>query len=116
MSVIPSSNDLFNSRDQLNLDTYDSNGNTLTSTQLSTQIFLPDTYDFEDRLIVRHKPDGSTINLSYDADGIRRQKTLLDGQPHRTRIPTRRPGSVLDHNEHGHSRTAKGVRRAMPIR
>ena len=55
--------------------TYDFNGNTTVSFGLTAQ---SDVYDFEDRLIIRHKPDGSTINLSYDADGLRRQKTLLD--------------------------------------
>ncbi len=63
----------FNSRDQLNSDTYDTNGNTTISSGVTNQ----DVYDFEDRLIVRQKPDGSTVNLAYDADGIRIQKTLL---------------------------------------
>lgn len=39
---------------------------------------MPDTYDFLDRLIVRHRADGVTIRLHYDADGIRIGKTLHD--------------------------------------
>lgn len=64
----------FNSRSWLSGDTYDANGNTT----LSVGISLPDVYDFEDHLIIRHKPDGSTVNLSYDADGILRQKTVFN--------------------------------------
>ncbi len=72
---LPSSTSSFNDRDWLNSDSYDTNGNTLTS--LLNSVSIPDVYDFEDRLIVRHKPDGSTVNHSYDADGILHQKTVL---------------------------------------
>ena len=72
---LPSSTSSFNDRDWLNSDGYDTNGNTLTS--LLNSVSIPDVYDFEDRLIVRHKPDGSTVNLSYDSDGILHQKTVL---------------------------------------
>lgn len=77
LSSLPSvqnQNSTFNVRDWLNSDSYDSNGNTTLSSGVTTQ----DIYDFEDRLIIRRKADGSTVNLSYDADGIRRQKTLLN--------------------------------------
>ncbi|MDD2764572.1 MAG: Ig-like domain-containing protein [Opitutaceae bacterium] len=74
VASVPSVVNTFTSRDWLNSDTYDANGNTTLSFGVTTQ----DIYDFEDRLIVRHKPDGSTINLSYDADGNRLQKTCLD--------------------------------------
>jgi RHS repeat-associated protein len=37
-----------------------------------------DVYDFENRLIVRTQPDGTQICVSYDADGNRFQKTILD--------------------------------------
>ncbi|MBI2513923.1 MAG: hypothetical protein HYV96_18285, partial [Opitutae bacterium] len=66
----------YNARDWLNTDTYDANGNTLTSTL--SNVPNADVYDFEDRLIIRRKPDGTTVNLSYDADGILRQKTLFN--------------------------------------
>jgi RHS repeat-associated protein len=66
----------FNSRDWLSGDNYDANGNTLTST--FSAVSVPDVYDFEDRLIIRRKADGSTVNLSYDADGIVRQKTVFN--------------------------------------
>jgi RHS repeat-associated protein len=72
---LPTSTSSFNARDWLNSDGYDPNGNTLTS--LLNSVSIPDVYDFEDRLIIRHKPDGSTVNLSYDADGILCQKTVL---------------------------------------
>ncbi|MBC8008956.1 MAG: hypothetical protein H7067_02530 [Burkholderiales bacterium] len=72
----------FNGRDQLSTDTYDANGNTQASPSLPASLTpsasAPDAYDFEDRLIVRTRPDGSTVNLSYDADGLRTRKTLLD--------------------------------------
>ncbi len=70
---VPSAFNSFNSRDWLSGDTYDANGNTTLSIGFS----VPDVYDFEDRLIIRRKPDGSTVNLSYDADGLLRQKTVL---------------------------------------
>ncbi|MBI2498331.1 MAG: hypothetical protein HYV75_10620, partial [Opitutae bacterium] len=74
ITALPATSQSFNSRDQLTSDSYDANGNTTLATGVTTQ----DIYDFEDRLIVRRNPDGSSINLSYDADGIRRQKTLLN--------------------------------------
>ncbi len=74
LSVPSVVNSVFDARDQLSTDTYDTNGNTLTSPSVSS----PDAYDFEDRLIVRHRPDGSTVNLNYDADGLRTRKTILD--------------------------------------
>ena len=85
LSAVPSAaNQTYNARDQLSTDTYDTNGNTKNSGLLAvhypllTTTSVPDVYDFEDRLIVRTRPDGATINLSYDADGVRIQKTILD--------------------------------------
>ena len=77
---VSSSANSFNSRDWLSGDTYDTNGNTLTSplTIYGLPLTVPDVYDFEDRLIVRYRPDGSSVNLGYDADGVRVQKTVLD--------------------------------------
>jgi RHS repeat-associated protein len=62
---------------------YDLNGNTTSG---SLHDLLPsatgtftDVYDFENRLILRRKSDGTQINISYDPDGNRVQKTILDG-------------------------------------
>ncbi len=73
ITSIGSTTSTFNNRDWLSGDTYDANGNTT----LSFNVPQPDVYDFEDHLIIRRKTDGTTVNLSYDADGILRQKTLL---------------------------------------
>lgn len=74
IAVVASATNAFNNRDWLSGDTYDANGNTTLTIGLSQ----PDVYDFEDHLIIRRKPDGSTVNLSYDADGLLRQKTVLN--------------------------------------
>ncbi len=74
----------YNARDWLNGDTYDANGNTVVGS-LSSLVSGPsslsgtDAYDFENRLIARTRADGSTVNISYDADGIRIAKSILDG-------------------------------------
>ncbi len=73
----------YNARDWLNSDTYDANGNTVIGGLSSlvsglSSLSGTDVYDFENRLIVRTRADGSTINLSYNADGIRTKKSLLD--------------------------------------
>lgn len=69
----------YNVRDWLNTDTYDANGNTLLGLLApGSSLPAPDVYDFEDRLIVRRKADGTTVNLAYDADGLRISKTLLN--------------------------------------
>jgi RHS repeat-associated protein len=67
--------DAYNNRDLLNSDT---NGNTTVGGVGDPGLNGTDTYDFEDRLIYRLKADASSIATSYDADGIRRQKVLLD--------------------------------------
>lgn len=71
---VPSVVNTFNTRDWLNADIYDVNGNTTVSPGMTMQ----DVYDFENRLILRTRPDGTQVNLAYDADGNRIQKTLLD--------------------------------------
>ncbi|GAB5562177.1 MAG: hypothetical protein SynsKO_38240 [Synoicihabitans sp.] len=80
VAVVGNQADTFNERDWLDTDTYDPNGNTTNALdpRLSSLDPVTDTYDFEDRLIRRMKSDASAITISYDADGIRRQKTLLD--------------------------------------
>ena len=81
---LPTSTSSFDSRDRLSGDTYDANGNTLTGLLSPTAPGLPpetsgtDDYDFENRLIVRHRADGSSVNLAYDADGNRTGKTIID--------------------------------------
>ncbi len=72
-------NQSFNSRDWLNGDTYTANGSTLTSSTLPVALSpaLPDVYDFEEHLILRTKPDGTTINVNYDADGHRVSKHIF---------------------------------------
>ncbi len=77
---VSSASSTFNSRDWLASDTYDANGNSLTtSVDFGVGIpSAPDVYDFEDRLIIRRKADGSTVHLSYDADGLLRQKAVYN--------------------------------------
>ena len=70
----------YNARDWLSGDLYTANGSTRSSPQvaaLNPQIAGIDRYDFEERLILRTRPDGTTINLSYDADGHRIGKNIL---------------------------------------
>lgn len=75
-------NQNYNARDWLDGDSYDANGNTVSSNQLATRYPLlapvQDVYDFENRLIVRQRTDGASVNLTYDADGNRISKTILD--------------------------------------
>jgi RHS repeat-associated protein len=73
-------NQTYNARDWLNGDTYTANGSTQSSAQLAAinpQIAGTDTYDFEERLIVRARADGSTVNVTYDPDGHRVAKNIL---------------------------------------
>lgn len=57
----------FDGNDRLNTDSYDANGNTVTST------LGADAYDFEDRLIDRNN---GQIVIIYDGDGNRVRKTV----------------------------------------
>jgi RHS repeat-associated protein len=68
----------FNARDWLNGDSYDSNGNTKVGRTVLGEPPGTDIYDFENRLILRTKSDGTTINLSYDADGHRIAKNVFN--------------------------------------
>ena len=68
----------FNARDWLSSDTYTPNGSTIQGgTGVSPVGSTTDAYDFEEHLILRTKTDGSSINVSYDADGNRIAKNLL---------------------------------------
>ena len=86
VSSVPSVvNQSFNARDWLDGDTYDANGNTQTGRLspldpgLSPEMSGTDIFDFENRLIVRIRSDGTSVNLAYDADGNRIGKTILSG-------------------------------------
>jgi RHS repeat-associated protein len=66
----------YNNNDELAGVTYDLNGNPTASNGNT------DIYDFEDRLIRRTRSDGTVIDLAYDAEGNRVQKTVTaPGQP-----------------------------------
>ncbi|MBI3887063.1 MAG: RHS repeat-associated core domain-containing protein [Opitutae bacterium] len=96
LAALPSQNFSYSARDWLASDTYDANGNTLTTSLDSGFGILtsPDIYDFEDRLIIRQKPDGTTINLGYNADGIRVQKTIFNTSS----VPVSAIGYLVDSN------------------
>jgi len=68
----------YDARDRLTTDTYDNNGNTVVGRTVLGEPPGADVYDFENRLIVRTKADGSTINIVYDADGNRIAKNILN--------------------------------------
>jgi RHS repeat-associated protein len=71
-------NQTFNARDWLNGDSYDSNGNTITGQLADLSLRGTDVYDFENRLIVRTKSDGTKIEIRYDADGYRIAKQIFN--------------------------------------
>ncbi len=84
---LPTSTSGFDARDRLTESDgrsfgYDANGNT-TSGSLRDMVpsatgTFTDISDFENRLILRTKSDGTQINISYDADGNRVQKAIFD--------------------------------------
>ena len=81
VAPIPSTANTYNVRDWLDTDTYDANGNTTIGhlpSAIGDHTAGTDVYDFENRLIVRTQPDGTQICVSYDTDGNRFQKTILD--------------------------------------
>ena len=65
-------------------DTYTANGSTVTgrlsplAPGLAPETSGTDVFDFEEHLILRTKPDGTTINVNYDADGHRISKSSFD--------------------------------------
>ena len=71
----------YNANDWLDSDTMDANGNTVQATvldeELGTSETVNDSYDFENRLIRRDKPDGSAIEILYNGDGDRIAKHLI---------------------------------------
>lgn len=76
---LPSQAFTYDSNNRLAGDTYDGNGNTVTSTRVPPLSQGTDTYDFRNRLIRRTQPGGKTIDFLYDADGIRIRKVVDDG-------------------------------------
>ena len=72
----------YTNNDWLNGDTVDNNGNTVTSpiAHLADHTgTYTDTYDFRNKLIRRVYTGGKVVDLSYDADGNRVSKIVLDG-------------------------------------
>ena len=66
LAALPSQNFTYDSDDRMSVDTYDSNGNTLTSGGVTY------TYDFEDRLL----STSSGVQIVYDGDGNRVAETV----------------------------------------
>lgn len=77
--VAPQPSLTYNARDWLNGDTYSPNGGTVQGQHVDAALRGTDAYDFEDRLIVRTRADGTSINIRYDADGHRVAKNILSG-------------------------------------
>ncbi len=60
-------------------DSYDGNGNTLSSTNIPSDFQGTDIYDFRNRLIRRTKAGGVTVDCIYDAEGNRTRKVVTTG-------------------------------------
>ncbi len=67
----------YNARDWIGTDTHTANGSTQVGQVSDLSLRGTDTYDFEEHLILRTKTDGTTINVSYNADGHRILKNIL---------------------------------------
>jgi len=80
VSEILAQNFTYTGNDHLTTDTYDANGNTTVSEDLTgdTGGTATDIYDYRNRLIRRTKADGTIIDLTYDATGNRVGKTIRD--------------------------------------
>ena len=78
VAAVASAANSFNARDWLSGDTYNANGSTTVGLGLPAAQRGTDVYDFEERLILRTKTDGSSLNLGYDADGNRIAKNILN--------------------------------------
>ncbi len=66
----------FDANDRLNTDQYDANGNTVVGRVSPSAPPVSDAYDFENHLIHRTNPGGSTVDIRYDGDGNRVSKTV----------------------------------------
>ncbi|HXN52696.1 MAG TPA: RHS repeat-associated core domain-containing protein [Candidatus Acidoferrum sp.] len=69
LAAIPAGLLSYDANDRLSTDTYDPNGNTLSSAGLNN------IYDFENRLI-SHTTTAGTVTIVYDGDGNRVSKTV----------------------------------------
>ena len=69
LGVIPARSYAYDANDRLNGETYDSNGNTLTTGAYTY------TYDFEDRLI--QAASVTNVTFFYDGDGNRVRKNVI---------------------------------------
>lgn len=72
---VASQSDAYDVNDRLDSDTYDSNGNTVAASGVTTG----DIYDPWNRLVRRFKPDGTVVDLCYDHAGNRVAKTVSAG-------------------------------------
>ena len=84
----------FNARDWLTGDTYTANGSTIQgATALAPVGSTTDTYDFEERLILRTRTDGTSLpssSLTGQSSPIRRRST--GSQPRMTALTSSRTG------------------------
>jgi hypothetical protein len=62
-------NQTYNARDWLGSDTYTANGSTAVGQVSDLTLRGTETYDFEEHLILRTKPDGTGINIIYGLCG-----------------------------------------------
>lgn len=86
-SLLPNQSQSYNANDQLNGHSHDANGNTtqspspLNSITYAEGSSVNDVYDFRNKLIRRTLPDGSTIDLTYNADALLIAKTRITNNP-----------------------------------
>ena len=80
-TLLPNQTQNYTANDHLTSDTYDANGNTVSSqgslgvSPASSQT-VTDIYSFDNRLIRRTRADGKVIELTYNADGHRLYKLI----------------------------------------
>ena len=65
LAAVPSGTFIYDNNDRLTTDTYDSNGNTVSSAGIA------DTYDFENRMLTH-----GAVTIVYDGDGNRVSETV----------------------------------------
>lgn len=71
VGLLSNQNFTFNSRNWIDSDTFDANGNTLHSSFSIPDSSFGDQYDFKNRLIQRTETSGRIITFLYDANGTR---------------------------------------------
>jgi YD repeat-containing protein len=70
VTPIPSQSFTYDANDRISGDTFDANGNTLSSNGIAY------TFDFEDRLLTATPPAFAPVSIVYDGDGNRVSKTV----------------------------------------